>query len=339
MRRRRRSRLWAVLAAPIALGTVVLLSATHAIAGGGDDAETLLERARDASTDQTFAGVVDVYWRDDQGEHTVRVAARSASGAFVVGGGHDRVVGSGALRWVGHGDVGETGWRVPGGRAAPEPGAAWDLALHGSAHIAGRRAVVVTASDADGNVRARFAVDRETGQLLRREVLDRHGRVARSVGFERIAAIGEAPFLPALPPANAPVPKVVADVPDGFVAPDVVDGGYRLLGRYERSDGAVQLYYGDGLFAVSVFEQSGAVDWGSLPRGGRSTRVAGIRTQSYETAEGTVVVWGDDGLVLTGIADGPPGTADTVVASLSGDDDGGLLRDIADFVLDPFSWE
>jgi hypothetical protein len=132
----------------------------------------------------------------------------------------------------------------------------------------------------------------------------------------------------------------IDDAPDGFLDPERLDGGYRLLGRYQHPDGAVQLFYGDGLFAVSVFQQPGLVDWSGLPTGGRAVTTQGLRSHSYTTASGDVIVWGDKGLVLTAVADGPPGVAKAVVADLANlDRDRNTLEEIADYILGPFGWE
>jgi len=321
------------------LGLTALLVVPGSAASASDDAEKLIEQARKVSTEVSFAGVVEVRWVDESGSHRESVTARSVRGAFVVAPGAEQVIGRGELRWAGDPNRGGSGWRADMGRDVPGPGASWDLEVGDDATVAGRAATFVEARDGDGDVRARFAIDRETGQLLEREILDRDGKVVRSVGFTTIVATELPPLVPTIPPSDVSVPTAIREVPDGYVAPDTVAHGYRLLGRYQRADGVVQLYYGDGLFSVSVFEQSGFVDWDALPESGRDSRIDGVRTHSYRTAEGSVVVWGDRGLVLTGIADGPPGTAASVVAAISGDDDSTLPDDIADFILDPFTWD
>lgn len=316
------------------------LLAVGGSAGASDEAEELIERAREASSEESFAGLVQVTWVDEDGPHKEWVTARSVDGEFVVGPGANRVTGRGELRWAADPVTGGAGWRAEEGAAVPDPGASWDLELGQDRTVAGRVAAVVEAHDDDGQVRARFAIDRESGQLLERQVLDHDGAIVRSVGFATIVEAALAPLVPGIPPTAVSVPTVIADVPEGYLAPDGVGDGYRLLGRYQRPDGVVQLYYGDGIFSVSVFQQGGRVDWGALPDGGREARVEGVRAHSYRTPEGTVVVWSDRGLVLTGIADGPPGTAAAVVASISGDGDSGdVIDDIADFVLSPFDWE
>src|SRR5205085_3358378 len=141
---------------------------------------------------------------------------------------------------------GAAGWRAGHARRPPAPGAAWDLEVTGHRAVAGRRATVIVARDDSGRLRARFAVDRASGQLLYRAVVDRHGHVVRSVGFESIVDTDLPPLVPSIPPSGVPVPHAIQDVPDGYPAPDAIANGYRLLGRSRLPDGTVQLYYGDG---------------------------------------------------------------------------------------------
>jgi hypothetical protein len=336
-------RLVPVLLVALLVGALVVASSHRARATGdgtSDSAVELLERARQAAGHETFSGAVDVRWRDAGGAHFTRVAARSVDGAFVVGRGTSRVVGMDSLRWSGHDGVGDAAWRAAAGKRPPSPDAEWDLKIKGTSEIAGRTATVVVAKDDDGHPRARFAIDSETGQLLKREVLDDHGQVLRSVAFASLMLISGPPDPAAVAPSAAAAPAPIKDVPDGYPAPDSVGDGYKLLGRYLDPDGSVQLFYGDGLFAVSVFEQPGEVDWDALPAGGADAGIDDVRARSYSTAEGTVVVWSADGVVLTCVADGPPEEAAGVVADVTAaTSDDGVLHDIAHYVLDPFEWD
>jgi hypothetical protein len=169
-------------------------------------------------------------------------------------------------------------------------------------------------------------------------VLDDHGQVLRSVAFASLLVMSGPPDPAAVAPSATATPTPISDVPDGYPAPETVGDGYRLLGRYLDPDGSVQLFYGDGLFAVSVFEQPGEVDWDALAPGSSDAGIEDVRARSY--AEGTVVVWGADGVVLTCVSDGPPEEAAGVVADVTAaTSDGGVLHDIAHYVLDPFEWD
>ncbi len=321
------------------LGAVVL--ATSAGAGTPDEAEELLTKARKIATHESFAGVVEVQWIDDAGlVQAERVGARGVDGAFVIGVGGRNTVGNDDERVTTSDDHPDTRSKQARGGRAPRPGESWDLEVVGRHHIAERSATVVTASDGAGRVRARFSIDRETGQLLRRVVLDEHGRTVRVVRFVTIIA-GELdvpiPAMPAGPDNQAPV--AIDSLPSGFVSRSDL-GPYRLLGEYLQPDGAVQLYYSDGLFTASVFQKSGRVDWDGLPSGARAP-IDGLRARSYATAAGTIVVWGDRDLVFTAVGDGPPDAVLAIVTEMSGNasEDRSWVDDVTDFVLGPFDWE
>ena len=315
----------------------LVLPIAHAGAGSENDAEALLADSRRAGTDEPFAGVVEVRWLDGHGdEQVVRVGARSVRGRFVVGIAEHQVIGQGFERFTSSaGDV-DARWVEGKGLLAPPPSASWDLDVVRTRTVAGREASIVVARDDDGHVRARFAVDEERGQLLRREVLDRHGRVVHSVGFVKIVTGPINPAVPSAPKETPPAPASLDAAPGGYLAPDEIEG-YHLLGVYEHTDGMVQMYYGDGLFTLSLFEQSGAIDWASLPAGDAS--VEHVRDRSYVTAVGTVVVWQHGELVCTIVGDGPRDSVTDAVATLVGINDDSWVDDVADFLLGPFSWK
>lgn len=311
-------------------------------AGTPDRAEELLVKARKIATVESFAGIVEVVWIDNDGlEHVERVSARGAGGAFVIGIGARKAVGDENERFTTQGADHSTRWEGDGGTRAPRPGDSWDLEVAGRRHVAGRSAVVVVASDDDGQARGRFAIDRETGQLLRRAVLDERGDVVRVQQFVTIITGGvdlPAPAMPGGSVKDAPMP--IKTLPSGFVTQVDVGSGYRLLGQYLQPDGAVQLYYSDGLFTASVFQRSGRLDWDALPPG-TSAEIDGVRARSYATPTGTLVVWGDRDVVLTAVGDGPPDAVIGIVAEMSGNpsDDQSWFDDVTDFVLGPFDWE
>jgi sigma-E factor negative regulatory protein RseB len=325
-----------VMTGTVGLGTTIVTSTE---AGADSDAAALLARARTAPQSETFSGLVEVRWTDEHGTHVERVGARSVQGSFVVGAGPDRFVGDGPLRWVANGTALAQAWQRPIQHRAPAPDAAWDVELGGTTTVAGRAATVVVAHDQDGVARARFAVDQKVGQLLRTEVLDRTGAVVRSIGFVQLTTTASA-AVPSVSGGGGAAPVTLAKLPAGFVAPGTIANTYRLLGRYQRSDGSVQLYYSDGLFTMSVFEEVGTLDWASLPSGGRDARSGKLRTRTYSTSAGTVIVWTDGTLVMTCVADAPPDLAAAVVARVDATPahEHGALHDIADFVLGPFGW-
>jgi len=336
VRRRVRRTVWATVWVTLALG-VVVFPVAQAGAGSDDDAEALLAYSRRVGANETFAGVVEVRWADEAGEEqVVRVGARSVRGRFVVGVAEHHFIGQGFERFTtSAGDV-DARWIEGQGGAPPPPGESWDLEIGRHREVAGREATVVVARDDDGHVRARFAIDRERGQLLRREVLDRHGRVVHSVGFVKIVIGSITPAVPATPKDAPAAPEALDTAPGGYLAPDEIDG-YRLLGVYQHADGLMQMYYGDGVFTLSLFEQTGTIDWESLPIGGAD--VADLRDRAYVTAVGTVVVWQQGELVCTIVGDGPRDVVAKAVADLAGINDDSWLDDVGDFLLGPFSWK
>jgi sigma-E factor negative regulatory protein RseB len=314
------------------MGTALLVVGPSASAG--DDPETLLEKARSASATGNVAGIVEVRWIDGGELFVERVGARSRGDAYVVGRGDHVAVGRDGVRYAADDGV-ATRWGIESMDAAPAPGAAWDLELGDPARVAGRRAAVVNARDDEGQVRARFYVDPDTHLLLRRDVFGLDGSLTRSVRFVRLNT-GVAPAVPQVP-SDGPTVSATDEVPDGFSAPEQL-GRFRLLGRYQHPDGTLQLFYGDGLFSLSVFEQDGLVDWGAMPDGGQRSEVEGEKARTYSTAAGTVVVWGEHGLALTGVSDAPSDTLRAVLPDVAGDDQS-TVDDVLDFVFGPFGWE
>lgn len=322
------------------LGAAVVLGALALVAlpSGAADPEPadLIVRTRTASSETAIAGTIEVRWLVGGRYQVERTGARANGTGFVVGRGDRRAVGEDGVRWsAGAGP--SVAWGAVADRPLPDPDAVWDLEVGAGKTVAGRATIVVRALDADdGRVRARFFVDQATDVLLRRDVLDAEGAVVRSVRFTQVRLAEGTPAVPD-PPAPAPPPPALDGVPGSFPAPERLEPGFRLLGRYLHPDGAIQLFYGDGLFTLSLFEQPGVVDWPAVPDGGVPGEVGGNRAQSFATASGTVVVWGADGAVLTAVSDAPP---DAVAAALeSVESERGFFPRVADFVLGPFGWD
>lgn len=315
------------------VGTGLLLVSSQASAG--DDPEALLRASRTAAANANVAGTVEVRWHDGEQILVERVGARSRGDAYVVGRGDHFAVARNGVRYAADDGV-ATRWDAGASVTPPAPGAAWDLELGDPARVAGRSAKVVIARDHAGFVRARLYIDRSTKLLLRRDVFDRDGTLARSVRFTRLSTNAAAPAVPRVPEGDHAV-ETARETPDGFVGPERL-GGFRLLGTYEHPDGTVQLFYGDGLFSLSVFEQDGLVDWAAMPEGGVRSSVEGARARLYSTAAGTVVVWGERGLVLTGVSDAPSDIVRSVLPDVADDDQSGF-QDVVDFVFGPFGWE
>jgi hypothetical protein len=166
-------------------------------------------------------------------------------------------------------------------------------------------------------------------------VLGPDGNVQRSVRFLTVDV--------GAPVATVTAPRGVASgtaekltsVPEGYHAPQSVDG-YELITRSRHSDG-VLLFYSDGLFTASVFEQKGELDWGALPSGGTDTRVADTRSRQYREPSGDVLVWERDGVVYTCVSDAPTDVVSNMADDLAAADRS-TVQSVADFVLGPFGW-
>ena len=331
---------WALGAAAAGAAAVLGLG-TAAPAQSSSDAEKLLNAARTASERTSYAGVLTVTWRDRGQTHRSETYAHVANGVVEVGGGSSRVLSRGARRWVGAPGA----WSLVLGPdvpvAAPPPADAhWGLRTAVGPTVAGRPTALVEAVDPRTDAtRARFFIDRATGTLLRRDVLDPHGGLVREVSFEALVPLAPTAESSQPPGAKPEEPRTVPAVPSGDPAPRFVGRGYRLLGRYRQPDGSVQLYYGDGLFTLSLFEQRGAVDWGSLPAG-TTQEIHGVETRAYATPTTSAVVWGVHGVVVTCVSDAPPDQVMLAVRDVVG---GGAASsfgtDVARFVLGPFGWD
>ena len=331
----------AVVVAALAGTAAVLVPA----AGATTDPVAVLERARTATVREDFSGTVEVRWKADGRWRSERTPVTAAGGTVQVGSGTRQAEGRGHDRWVAGVSGWRAGWDVPADGPVPAPDRHWKLSVRSGPDVAGRSTTVVTARDrATGRPALKEYVDRSTGVLLRRTVLDARGEPVREVGFVEVSKLGGSRSTP--PPTPAPraadarrTPAAVRVVPSTVDSPATVADRYRLVSRYRRSDGVVQLYYSDGLFGVSVFEQPGTLDRSSLPRGTTVT-VSGAAGDAFEVAGGTVVVWDHDAVARTVVSDLP---VDGLVAFARAFDErhdasGGWLHGVADFLLGPFGW-
>ena len=323
--------------AMLAVGLVALPDASAA-----DDADLALERASTATVREDFSGIVQIEWLSDGDWQVARVPVTGAGGTVKVGEGTHKAEGRGDDRWVAGVSGWQAGWTQPVTGDVPSPSKHWKLVLAKGPLVAGRTTNVITASDPTTHTaRLKVYVDRDTGVMLRREVLDRHGESVRSVGFVEVKKLGGSrSSAPATPKAKDAAPKKLVSVPKGYDAPARIGTRYVLAGRYLRDDGTVQLYYSDGLFGISLFEQRGALDWNGLPRGGGGAKVGDDRGRNYEVAGGTVLVWEHDDLTLTAVSDATVRDLQTFAVAFGqqSGDSGGVVDDVADFVLGPFGF-
>jgi hypothetical protein len=107
-----------------------------------------------------------------------------------------------------------------------------------------------------------------------------------------------------VPPTTAPE-RDASHLPAPYAAPASL-AGYDLVHAY-RSPGGVHLLYERDHYGLSVFELQGSVDWGALPDGGTRLSLAGHRAwrMDDDPADGRLVVFEDDGMVVIVVGDEP----------------------------------
>ncbi len=114
---------------------------------------------------------------------------------------------------------------------------------------------------------------------------------------ERHAMLASARAMP------ADYEPIDADATDGSMTPPPTAGAYRRMAVYDAPEG-VHAIYDNGVAPVSVFEQTGDVDWDDLPVGGERMRMDGdeawmMRTTTTSGAATEVVVMNHGSMVVT----------------------------------------
>ncbi len=195
------------------------------------------------------------------------------------------------------------------------------IVLGGPAVVADRPADVVVAARVDGSVAARFFVDRATGLLLRRDVVDAAGRTARSEEFLRLSlrvdrTAPPSPRSVSARPVSLDSGQVEQRRDAGWPCADRLGGLSLFDARQVAGAGADVLHitYSDGLSTVSVFVQRGRLDAAGVA-GMRSADVGGepVLVRPGRQQE---LMWSADGFVLTVVADAPADVVHAVVADL-----------------------
>jgi sigma-E factor negative regulatory protein RseB len=321
-----------------------LLPAPRASADEPGAAE-VLDRAREAAQTQSFEGQVAVEWFDGQQRHTAQVPVRSAGGVLRFG---DEVVGAGATRMV----HGTDGWLSLWGHdvtaLGPSPTAKYQLSVEPGPDVAARATDMVSVGLIGASrPRERLYVDRESGLLLRRELLDGHGTAYRSVAFTAITTgtgpgggITAAAVTPQASRSHEPAPARHLTAP--YKLKSRIGAGYRRVGAY-KSGGVVQQFFSDGLHGLSVFEQRGHLkaaetDLAGETGSGRPVEIAGRTMRAYSASVGEAVVWESDGVVYTAVTDAPWTDLAGAVQDLPHADPPGRLRRVAQAVVSLFRW-
>jgi len=320
-----------------AMSTVVLWSPSGA--QDVDLGSEYISRSRDAALSTDFAGSLEVSWTGPNGVERRQLDVRSEGGVVSIGGTSGIVV-QGPARFARLDEGWATMWSESPSRPVQSASTKWKLSVRGGPAIAGRATREVEAEDPEtGRVLERRYFDAVTGILLRREQFDESGGRMRSAGFTRITLppdqpAGSAPKVPNR--TSLEEPETLQRVPPGYDVPLGVGDGFTLNGAYRDEDGTVQLFYSDGLFSASVFQQPGTLNRDDLEPGGVDRVVAGRRVQQYEEPIGTVLVWEGDGVVYTSVSDAPIEELSQIVGSF--DDEPGALHRMMDFLVGPFTW-
>ncbi len=312
-------------------------SAGSATSADAQEAIRLVRGTRDAAAALDFTGVATITWATPAGKRSARVRVSDVGGVVSVTAADGNTVVDEGRRTYLRDHLGWTGLIVePSARELPEPDRRWALSTGGTRTVAGRPATLVVALRSGGDPAQRLAVDDATGLLLAREVLGPNGRVERSLRFSSID-VGERDTHAVSPPADLHTKSAekLTSVPDGYRAPGA-PAGFELVTRSRHPDG-VSLFYSDGVFTASVFEQQGDLDWGALPGGGNDTQLADTRTRTYHEASGDVAVWERNGLVYTCVTDAPSDVFAHMVGALASDARS-TPEAVVDFVLGPFGW-
>jgi sigma-E factor negative regulatory protein RseB len=281
-----------------------------------------------------FDGVVVVEWRDEEGRHREQVPVHQQDGRVEVGSGDHTVAGD-ASRVMINGQA----WTTLGGGHGEDTTALtrgkYRVSHRAGPMIAGSPTTQYEATRA-GRVVERVYVHENSGLVLRREVLDANGDVARSISFMRVQeSAGDTPTSSTVPPEAGPRP--VDDLDGPYQDPASAGDGFRLIGRWQHSDDLAQLYYSDGVLSVSVFEQPGHLDWDTLPAGGVDADVNGRAARRYALPVGEAWVFERGGVVYTCVGDASAEELAALADDVSQPDESRVER-LAEMVVDPFRW-
>jgi sigma-E factor negative regulatory protein RseB len=320
-------------------GALTVAGLTGAFDRAGADASSanavrMVERMRDAPSTLRFSATVRVTWRDRGATNDMVVHVTDDMGVLQVDSGAARVFDRGSHTYF----KSDLGWSSalaePDRSASPAPDHHWLLVVSKGRTVAGRPTELVQAERADGTPAQRLFLDTATGMVLRREVLDAHGRVQRSLEFVTLdMGTASQPQAPSGVTTRHAAP--LASVPSGYEAPRAL-AGYVLVAQSRHPNG-VEFVYSDGLFSASVLEQRGDLDWDALPAHGTSADIEGTRTRRYSNASADVVMFEHDGTVFTLVTDAPPDSVAALVDRLT--PGRSTAEQVVDFVLGPFGWD
>lgn len=307
----------------LVVGTALGLLAAMLVpapAGAGrtsaDTGENPLRTAGEAAQRTSFRGVLQIRWLAAGTEQTEALFVHGANGSVVVRGGSNAAMALPKQRLVEHGGEWDLMWPVPqGGVERPDASRKYQLVPGDGVPVAGRPTRLVEVRSGPSLVE-RLYLDVESGLLLRREQFERGAGPVRSIGFESVV-IGSLPPPPDAPDTVvdfAPRPVVAHRVPHRVSAPASLPEGYERLGVYRRS-GVHQVRYSDGLYDLSVFQESGRLDRKGIP-GGTPVTIGSGRGWHHVWPGGHLLLWEAKGVVYTAVSDAPFDQVLTAVRAL-----------------------
>jgi len=265
-----------------------------------------LEEARRATEQTSFEGIMEVRWAEGAITRSEKLTVRASDSALAVLGGNRVMAFEPFERLVSHrGDRWEELWLATADRSeGPDGGGKYEVAsLPDGPVVAGRPTTTVEIRQS-GALRDRLHLDTATKLPLKREQYDDLGAVTRTLVFETLT-VGAVDLLAHPPSARARAPKPVgADRVDVSSVPDRLAEGYRRLGIYRSAD-VLQVLYSDGIYDLSVFQQSGRLRHADLPGSGERVAVGSATGRRYVWPGGHLVVWSSGGRVLTAVSDAP----------------------------------
>ena len=200
----------------------------------------------------------------------------------------------------------------------------YESEVQGRDRVAGRLTDVVVVRKPGRSPQARFWLDAETHLALRREVYDADGRVLRASAFVDVD-LAEPSTAEIVSGIERPAPsgdlldagalQELRD--DDWLLPEELPGGLELIEARATGEGderVVHLSYSDGISTLSLFEQPGQLDTGSL-EGWRKESVGGAKVYAKPTYPRRIV-WSGEGRVFTLVAECQQPTVEEVVATL-----------------------
>ncbi len=321
-----------------AVGIALLAVGAVAVPGRAADsnpADDLLDRARHAVRNLEFHGTVRIWWRDAKGGQNQTVAVAAVGGELQIAGG--KVLEDSGRSWVAQAGGWQTLWADANDtKDANAPNLARKYTvIRRAGPMVVQRSTTMLVIRRGGHDVEQIEFDRVTGIVLGRDRFDVTGAPTYRMEFVTLTGVRVRRGQAAVPKIDAEAPGRVRAAPADTAR--ALTGGFVLVDARRMNASETQLRYSDGVFEASVFAQSGALDWSSLPAGGSDVRYGSVRARRYRSAAGTVMVWQAGDRTLTCVTDARDDDALGIVESLSRSSDSDWTT-VVRFVTGPFSW-